>query len=372
MARNSTGGSSTRPPVRPAQPVRSRTATHKDKPLAHNDKPAAKTTTPTAGSKPPSRRAAAAPTEKLQKVLARAGFGSRRELEQWIAEGRLTINGKVAGLGDRAAPADRICLDGKRLSMERLAGPGVRVLLYNKPVGEICTRSDPEGRPTVFDRLPALEKGRWIAVGRLDLNTSGLLLLVSDGELANRLMHPSAQIDREYLVRVMGVVDADMLKRLREGVQLDDGIARFTDIAPMRGDEVDSINRWYCCTLMEGRNREVRRLWESQGMRVSRLKRVRFGPAMLNNKLPEGRWQELKPNEIAILYQEAGLRAPVLKALTPEAKAVAERHERKPTSHRKPTDSRSKPAASRQSSAVHPASEPRKPTTPSRRTSPRR
>ena len=276
-----------------------------------------------------------APTEKLQKVLARAGFGSRRELELWIAEGRVTVNGKVAGLGDRAAVTDRICLDGKRLSMERLAGPAVRVLLYNKPVGEICTRSDPEGRPTVFDHLPPLEKGRWIAVGRLDLNTSGLLLLVSDGELANRLMHPSAQIDREYLVRVMGAVDQDMLMRLREGVQLDDGLARFTDIAPMRGDEVDSINRWYCCTLMEGRDREVRRLWESQGVRVSRLKRVRFGPAMLNTKLPEGRWQELKPNELAILYQEAGLRAPAFKALTPEDKIVTERQRRKPTQHQR-------------------------------------
>lgn len=277
------------------------------------------------------------PSEKLQKVLARAGFGSRRELEQWIGEGRLTINGKVAGLGDRASAKDRICLDGHRLSVQRLAGPPVRVLMYNKPIGEICTRSDPDGRPTIFDRLPPLEKGRWVTVGRLDLNTSGLLLLVSDGELANKLMHPSAQIDREYLVRVMGAVDQDMLKRLREGVQLDDGFARFTDVGPLRGSEVDSINRWYCCTLMEGRNREVRRLWESQGLKVSRLKRVRFGPASLNTKLPEGRWQELKPNELAILYKEVGLRAPEVKKPTPDDRVEARRQQRKsakPTSNR--------------------------------------
>lgn len=257
-----------------------------------------------------------AATEKLQKLLARAGLGSRRELETWIQEGRVTLNGRIATLGDRAALSDQICVDGKRLSMQRLAGPPSRVLLYNKPVGEICTRSDPEGRPTVFDRLPTLEQGRWVAVGRLDLNTSGLLILTSDGELANKLMHPSAQIDREYLVRVMGEVDDEMMQRLRDGVELDDGLARFTDIAPLH-KESDAVNRWYCCTLMEGKNREVRRLWESQGLKVSRLKRVRFGPASLATKLPEGRWQELTPGEMAILYEEAGLKPPAFRQLTP-------------------------------------------------------
>jgi 23S rRNA pseudouridine2605 synthase len=269
-------------------------------------------------------------TEKLQKLLARAGFGSRRELETWLAEGRVTINGKLAVLGDRAALTDRICVDGKPVSMQRLEGPRVRVLLYNKPIGEICTRSDPEGRPTIFERLPPLEKGRWIAVGRLDLNTSGLLIITSDGELANKLMHPSAQIDREYLVRVMGAVDNEMLQRLRDGVDLDDGIAKFTDVAPMHKDDSDSINRWYCCTLMEGRNREVRRLWESQGLKVSRLKRVRFGPVFLANKLPEGRWQELTPGELAILYQEAGLPVPKISELTPQDKQQLRREQRKP------------------------------------------
>jgi 23S rRNA pseudouridine2605 synthase len=279
--------------------------------------------------------AVAAPaTEKLQKLLARAGFGSRRELETWVAEGRITVNGKLATLGDRATLSDKICVDGKNISATRLAGPRVRVLLYNKPIGEICTRSDPEGRPTIFEHLPSLEKGRWIAVGRLDINTSGLLILTSDGELANRLMHPSAQIDREYLVRVMGAVDADMLQRLREGVELDDGVARFTDVGLLHKEESESINRWYCCTLMEGRNREVRRLWESQGLRVSRLKRVRFGPVSLANKLPEGRWQELKPGEMAILYQEAGLPVPPISALTPADKEVMKRELRKPMKSR--------------------------------------
>lgn len=288
---------------------------------------------PTPKSRPVTAKKGVEPaaTEKLQKLLARAGFGSRRALETWISEGRVTINGKVATLGDRAALNDKICVDGKPVSMQRLEGPRVRVLLYNKPIGEICTRSDPEGRPTIFERLPPLERGRWIAVGRLDINTSGLLIITSDGELANKLMHPSAQIDREYLVRVMGAVDNEMLQRLRDGVELDDGLAKFTDVTAMhKTDEKESINNWYCCTLMEGRNREVRRLWESQGLRVSRLKRVRYGPVFLANKLPEGRWQELMPGELAILYQEAGLPVPEINALTPKDKEKMQRELRKP------------------------------------------
>ena len=280
-----------------------------------------------------------AATEKLQKLLARAGFGSRRALEEWIAEGRITLNGKVATLGDRATLSDKICVDGKPISVKRLEGPRVRVLLYNKPIGEICTRSDPEGRPTIFERMPPLEKGRWIAVGRLDINTSGLLIITSDGELANRLMHPSAQIDREYLVRVMGAVDNEMLQRLRDGVELDDGLAKFTDVSPMhKKDDGDSINNWYCCTLMEGRNREVRRLWESQGLRVSRLKRVRYGPVFLANKLPEGRWQELMPAELAILYKEAGLPVPEIAPLTPKDKEKLQRELRKPMRAARPSE----------------------------------
>ena len=280
-----------------------------------------------------------AATEKLQKLLARAGFGSRRALETWVSEGRITLNGKVATLGDRASIADKICVDGKPISVKRLEGPRVRVLLYNKPIGEICTRSDPEGRPTIFERMPPLEKGRWIAVGRLDINTSGLLIITSDGELANKLMHPSAQIDREYLVRVMGAVDNEMLQRLRDGVELDDGLAKFTDVSPMhKRDDGESINNWYCCTLMEGRNREVRRLWESQGLRVSRLKRVRYGPVFLANKLPEGRWQELLPGELAILYKEAGLPVPDISPLTPKDKEKMQRELRKPMRAARPSE----------------------------------
>ena len=280
-----------------------------------------------------------AATEKLQKLLARAGFGSRRALETWVSEGRITLNGKVATLGDRASIADKICVDGKPISVKRLEGPRVRVLLYNKPIGEICTRSDPEGRPTIFERMPPLEKGRWIAVGRLDINTSGLLIITSDGELANKLMHPSAQIDREYLVRVMGAVDNEMLQRLRDGVELDDGLAKFTDVSPMhKRDDGESINNWFCCTLMEGRNREVRRLWESQGLRVSRLKRVRYGPVFLANKLPEGRWQELLPGELAILYKEAGLSVPDISPLTPKDKEKMQRELRKPMRAARPSE----------------------------------
>lgn len=173
-------------------------------------------------------------SEKLQKVLAAAGYGSRRELEKWIADGRVTVNGKVAKLGDRVSLDDAVSVDGKRAKLPA-KDQRIRVLLYNKPEGEVCTRSDPEGRKTVFEHLPRLKDERWIAVGRLDINTTGLLLFTNNGELANKLMHPSSRIDREYLVRVHGAVDDDMLKRLREGVLLEDGMAKFSDIVPEIG-----------------------------------------------------------------------------------------------------------------------------------------
>jgi 23S rRNA pseudouridine2605 synthase len=212
--------------------------------------------------------------EKLQKVLARAGLGSRREMERAIEQGRVVVNGKPAKLGDRVELSDRIDLDKKRLSLVSATENGIKVLLYNKPEGEICSRSDPEGRPTVFDNLPSLKNERWISVGRLDFNTSGLLLFTTDGELANRLMHPSSTIDREYLIRIQGDVDDKMKIRLQEGILLEDGLAKFTDVVDGAGS---GTNRWFYCVVMEGRNREVRRLWESQGVKVSRLKRVRFG-----------------------------------------------------------------------------------------------
>ena len=247
--------------------------------------------------------------EKLQKVLARAGLGSRRDMEKNIAEGRVTVNGKIAKLGDRIGDDDKVLLNDSPVELRTAEERQTRVLIYNKPEGEICSARDPEGRPTVFDKLPRLRGERWIAVGRLDFNTSGLLLFTTDGELANALMHPSANIDREYLCRVMGEVSEEKLALLKEGVMLEDGMARFNDITEGGGAET-SINRWYYVCLMEGRNREVRRLWESQELKVSRLKRVRYGPVFLPAKVKQGQWMDLPPEEIRHLYERANLKLP--------------------------------------------------------------
>lgn len=266
--------------------------------------------------------------EKLQKVLARAGLGSRRDMEKLIGANRVTVNGKVAHLGDRVGERDRILVDGHPIALKAAEERRPRVLIYNKPEGEICSVRDPEGRPTVFARLPALRGERWISIGRLDFNTSGLLLFTTDGELANALMHPSSNIDREYLCRVLGDVDEDMEKRLRNGVLLDDGIARFTDITA-GGSSETSANRWFYVCLMEGRNREVRRLWESQGVKVSRLKRVRYGPVFLPSRLKQGQWQEMSPEQLAELYALARLPQPALAPLLPEELKKREREQRK-------------------------------------------
>lgn len=228
-------------------------------------------------------------SEKLQKVLSRAGIASRRAIEAWIADGRISVNGKLAKIGQRVTEKDRIAVDGERVSIDS-EKEATRTILYHKPAGEICTRSDPEGRPTVFDALPKLFQGRWISVGRLDVNTSGLLLFTNDGELANRLMHPSGGIAREYAVRVLGIVTEKILNRLVEGVRLEDGNARFEEVIDSGGK---GANHWYHVVVMEGRNRLVRRLWESQGLKVSRLKRVRFGPVFLEASLRPGHWREL-------------------------------------------------------------------------------
>src|SRR5690554_5695517 len=196
--------------------------------------------------------------EKLQKVLARLGLGSRRDIEGWISAGRLKVNGETATLGQRIEPRDSILLDGRPVRVEEAAQVVRRVMIYNKPDGEVCTRSDPEGRPTVFDRLPRLQSGRWINIGRLDLNTTGLLLFTTDGELANRMMHPSYEMDREYAVRIRGEVTEEMIETLKNGVMLEDGPAKFTDIQEAPGG--DGLNRWFHVVVMEGRNREVRRL----------------------------------------------------------------------------------------------------------------
>lgn len=241
--------------------------------------------------------------ERLQKLLARAGLGSRRQIEVWISQGRVTVNGVVAVLGAQVNGAEVIRIDGQVLRL-RPFGQWRRVLAYYKPVGEMSSRHDPEGRPTVFDRLPSLPDGRWITVGRLDLTTQGLLLLTNDGELANRLMHPSSQIEREYAVRVLGTVTAEMLERLQTGVTLADGPARFDAVRDVGGD---GANHWYHVILREGRNREVRRLWESQGVTVSRLTRVRYGPVTLRRGLRPGHWDELTEEQMQELRQAAGL-----------------------------------------------------------------
>lgn len=234
-------------------------------------------------------------TEKLQKVLARAGFGSRREVENWIAAGRIKVNGKVAEIGERVSDSDQVMVDGKKLAPQKKIKEERRVLLYNKPEDEICSRKDPEGRPTVFDRLPPIKHGRWVSIGRLDINTSGLLLFTTDGELANKLTHPSSQIEREYAVRVMGEVTPEMVQAMHDGVVIDGHLCRFADIQYYAGE---GVNQWYHVVLMEGRNREVRKLWESQGVKVSRLKRVRFGPIFIPSTVTRGKFQELNKQDI--------------------------------------------------------------------------
>ncbi len=207
-------------------------------------------------------------------------------------------------LGDRAGINDVIRLDGKKLHLAPTACQQTRVLAYHKPAGEICSRADPGRRPTIYDRLPRLKDGRWIAVGRLDINTCGLILLTTDGELANRLMHPSSEIEREYAVRILGEVDQEILKRLRQGVLLEDGPACFESIQAAGGQ---GANQWFHVILREGRKREVRRLWESQGLRVSRLIRVRFGGCRLRRGLRAGHWDDLDKDEVNSLRASVGL-----------------------------------------------------------------
>ncbi|QBR84216.1 pseudouridine synthase [Legionella israelensis] len=234
-------------------------------------------------------------SERLQKILSQAGFGSRREMERWIANGWIKINGVQATLGDTARPEDKITVKGKLIQNPLKYTSKTRILLYHKPVGEISSRHDPKHIKTVFDHLPSLKHGRWVQVGRLDINTSGLMIFTNDGGLANKLMHPKHAFEREYAVRVHGQVDSEILKRLLEGVQLDDGSARFRRIE-FRGGE--GTNAWYHVILTEGRNREVRRLWESQGVEVSRLIRIRFGNLSLPRSLSRGQYYELTPKEV--------------------------------------------------------------------------
>ncbi len=235
---------------------------------------------------------------RLQKLLAAAGLGSRRSIEQWIRDGRVTVAGRVAQLGDRAGPNDEVRLDGRRLDLEATRSPAREILLYHKPVGEMTTRSDPQGRPTVFERLPPPHGGRWITVGRLDVNTSGLLLFTTDGELAHRLMHPSSEIAREYRVRIRGCPSESALRQLLQGVRLEDGPARFDRIAQ---EETDGSHTSFRVVLHEGRNREVRRIWSAVGFEVSRLMRIRYGPIDLPRDLRPGMWRLAEAEQASAL-----------------------------------------------------------------------
>ena len=253
--------------------------------------------------------------ERLQKIMATAGLGSRRALERQIKNGQVRINDTVASIGQTASAGDRISFEGKDWKVI-VTGSTQSNLVYNKPTGEVTTRSDPQGRRTVFDSLPPVQGARWIAVGRLDINTSGLLLMTTDGELANAMMHPSNKVDREYACRIFGEVDAEKLARLKEGVMLDDGPAHFTDIVGAGGAEG---NHWYHVTLLEGRNREVRRLWASQDVTVSRLKRVRYGAVFLPKRLRMGDWSVLTAKDHQVLREDVGLGPiPVQLGLKPE------------------------------------------------------
>jgi len=258
-------------------------------------------------------------TEKLQKVLARAGKGSRRSMEEVISAGRVSVDGQTAYLGDRVTGKEQIRIDGHPVIIISDEDQFCRVLIYNKPEGEMCTRKDPEGRPTVFDRLPPLNGERWVAVGRLDINTSGMLLFTTDGELANKLMHPSQQIEREYAVRVFGEIDEAMLQRLRAGVKLEDGMAKFNSIT-YRGGE--GRNHWFHVVLTEGRNREVRRLWESQDVQVSRLIRVRYGDLEMHRQLPLGGWAELPLTDVNYFRKLVGLSLETKSKVKVDEKAI--------------------------------------------------
>ncbi|WP_366518749.1 23S rRNA pseudouridine(2605) synthase RluB [uncultured Gilliamella sp.] len=249
-------------------------------------------------------------SEKLQKVLANLGNGSRREIEAMISAGKISVDGKIATLGDRVDvnTNPKIRINGHLIQLRSKEKEVCRVLAYYKPEGEICSRNDPQGRATVFEHLPRLKNARWVNIGRLDINTSGLLLFTTDGELANRLMHPRHEIEREYAVRVFGNVTDQQLNQLRKGVQLEDGPAAFKSIKAQGGD---GLNQWFNVVITEGRNREVRRMWEAIEVQVSRLLRIRYGNITLPKGLSRGTWIELGIDSVNYLRDLVGLPAEV-------------------------------------------------------------
>ena len=247
--------------------------------------------------------------EKLQKLLAHAGHGSRREIEKWIADGRVSLNGKRAKTGDRASHEDRILIDGRLISLAAKHSEQLKALIYHKPEGEICTRKDPKGRPTVFENLPAIPNGRWVSVGRLDINTSGLLLFTNNGELANKLMHPSTGLEREYLVRIRGTASEETIQTLtRKGVSIDGRDAKFESVSLADMSE-EGTNHWYRVVIKEGRYREVRRLWDAVGHPVSRLKRIRYGTIKLTRDLKQGHVVKMAPMQLEKMITAVGLQS---------------------------------------------------------------
>lgn len=261
--------------------------------------------------------------ERIQKVLARGGLASRREIERWIGEGRLKINGNIVTQGTHLKAGDYLQLNDRVVNWEKFDRQPTRVLIYHKPTGEIVSRNDPQGRPTIFANLPKLDTSRWISVGRLDVNTSGLLLVTNNGELANKLMHPSTEVEREYAVRILGEVPDEKIELLKQGVALEDGVAKFDQIYFMGGE---GANKWYHVVVSEGRNRLVRRLWEAQNVVVSRLMRVRYGPVVLSDGLRTGKCYELDKKELDLLFEFAGLPVETTSVVRTEKNDVKTKH----------------------------------------------
>ncbi|WP_251359402.1 23S rRNA pseudouridine(2605) synthase RluB [Kangiella sp. TOML190] len=267
-------------------------------------------------------------SEKLQKILANAGLGSRREIEKWIAAGRVSVNGSISTLGDRATDKDTIRVDGQVISIKAKDEIYTRVIAYHKPLDQVSTAKDPQGRETVFDSLPRTKFGRWISIGRLDINTTGLLLFTNNGELAHRLMHPSYQVERKYAVRVFGEVTQEILNNLKAGVLIDGDLCHFDSIIEKGGE---GANHWYEVSLAEGKNREVRKLWQSQGVEVSRLIRTLYGPVELPKDLSRGRWRDLDADQISKLAELVKLK------VTPrKEQAVQKKHKKSNFKWKKP------------------------------------